>query len=294
MKNFAKLMIFFSVNYAITFVVAILLGFISFWVSSTRIIPVAGAGFGGDFAEVFWTAISAAMYFSILITLGYSARNKLSTFHSIFIIAAIAFAFTAGISLAAHRFEALRPAFTPVSPVRAAPGLMLSRLENTIILLTGGGEAAGPRLVSIPGQPFIYQETPVGPNNTILGLPPLPLGSTSPWFIRSIGIDFSLSAAELRTLYEANLLYFGVYALCLILFLSSLRFLLELSNWPLANIFFAAFIFRLILSLEIFLNSGEINTLIESFLGERLPSAFITPSAFAAFAILTILYTILA
>jgi hypothetical protein len=46
------------------------------------------------------------------------------------------------------------------------------------------------------------------------------------------------------------------------------------------------------LSLEVFLNSGEINTLIGSFLG-GLPPVFITPIAFVAIGILIMLYTLL-
>ena len=292
MSKIARLIIFFSINYAIIFLFAIVLGSISFWVDSASILLPDTAP-GRDFAEVIWTAISAGIYFSIVLTLSYSVRKKLPVFLSIFSIAALAFAFTSGISLVTYRFEALRPVFTPVSPIHSEPGLMLNRLENTIILLKESSEIHGPRVVSLPGQPLIYQDRPVGPNNSIISLPPLPLGSTAPWFIRSLGIDFSLSAAQLRALFDSNFLSFAAFALCLILFLSSLRFLLELSQWPLANIFFAAFVFRFILSFEIFIDSVEIKTTIGSFLDGRLPPLFITPSAFAALAILTILYTLL-
>jgi len=133
----------------------------------------------------------------------------------------------------------------------------------------------------------------LGPNNTILSLPALPIGYTAPWFIQSVGIDFALSARELRTLFERSFLFFAAYAFSLILLLSSLRFLLDLSQWPLANIFLGAFVFRLILSFETFINSREINVMLDSFLAGRLPSTFITPAAFAAVSILIMLYTLL-
>ena len=57
--------------------------------------------------------------------------------------------------------------------------------------------------------------------------------------------------------------------------------------------FFGALVFRGILALETFLNAGEINTLIGSFLGGRVPPILITPLAFIALGILIILYTLL-
>jgi hypothetical protein len=292
MKNFAKLTIFFSISFAMFFLAAVLVGFISFWAYSARIVS-SEAGIGRDFVDTVWAAVSAAIYFSVLFTLSYSARKKLPILFSIFCIAALALVFTTGVSVGTSRMETLKPVFMPASPIRAGPGLILSRLENTIVLLRDSNEIHGSRLVSIPGQPFIYQDIPVGPNNTILSLPPLPLGLTTPWFIQSVRIDFSLSAGKLRTLFEANFFFYVVYALCLVLLLSSFRFLLELSQWPLANIFLAALVFRLILSFEVFLDSAEINTLIDSFLAGRLPPALITPIAFVALGILTMLYTLL-
>ena len=293
MKNFAKLTIFFSLTFIAIFITAILLSSVAFWVNSTRTIS-AEAGAGKDFAEVVWTAVSAALYFSILFGLSYSARKKMPVPVSIFCITVLAFVFTTGASLGTGRLEALGPVFTPASPVQAGPGLMLSRSENTVVLLRESRELRGPRLVSIPNRPFIYQEVPLGPNNTILSLPALLFGNSVPWFIRSIGIDFSLSAGQLKTLFERSFLFYAAYALSLVLLLSSLRFLLGLSPWPLANIFLVAFVFRMILSFEIFLNAGEINNMIASFLDKRLPSVFLTPLVFAALSILILLYTFLA
>ena len=292
MKKFAKLTIFFTLSFAFFFAAAILFGFVSFWVSSVSIISPE-AGFGRDFSPVAWTATSVALYFSILITLGYSVVQKIPASGSIFYIAALALIFTSASSMTSGRLEVIGPAFIPASQLHAGPGLILSRFDNSIILLTDSRETLGPRLVAIPNQPLIYQEVPLGPNNTVLSLPPLPFHNVIPWFIQSVGVDLALNAVNLRTLFERNLIYFIIYSFLLILLLSSLRFILELSRWPLANIFLAVFVFRLILSLEVFLNSTEINTLIDSFLAGIVPYTFITPAAFAVLAIIIMLYTIL-
>lgn len=286
-------MIFFSLSFALLFLAAILLGYLSYWINVARIVPV-GSLPGTDATDLAWKALPAALYLSILLTLSLSARRKIPIPLTLFCIFVLACIFTVGASLGISRAGNLKPALNPVSPVQGSPGLILSRSDNAMILLRGTTDTRGPRVVSIPGRPLIYQEVPLGPNNTILSLPPLPFGNDTPWLVRSLDIDFSLCAGELKSRLGESLVSFEAYAFSLILLLASLRFLLELSQWPLANLFLGALVFRLILSLETFLNTREINTLIGSFLTGRIPSMLITPLVFCALAVLVIIYTLLA
>ena len=198
-----------------------------------------------------------------------------------------------GVSFGINRVKILQPALKSVSPIQGGPGLILSQSDNAMVLLKENRNIRGPRVVSIPGRPLIYQETPLGPNNTILSLPALSFGDDSPWFIRSLKIDFSLSAVQLESRLDQGFFPFAAYAFSLILLLASMRFLLELSQWPLANLFLGALAFRGILILETFLNAREINILISSFLADRLPPMLISPFIFAAFGVLILLYTLL-
>jgi len=292
MKNFAKLALFFSLSFVAFFFAATLLRFMAAWIDLARVIPVDVRP-GEGVASAAWKALPAAIYLSILITLSYSARRNIPIPNTLISLIVLAFLFSAAATIGISRTEAVGPVIKPVPPVRAGPGLIISQAENSIILLQESSATRGPRLVSIPGRPLIYQDVPTGPNNTILALPAISFGNDIPWFIRSIGIDFSLSAGELKARFEGALPSFAAYAFSLILLLSSLRFLLEASLWPLANIFLGAVVFRLILSLEIFLNSGEINLLLASFLGGRAPPTLITPLVFCTLGILVILYTLL-
>jgi hypothetical protein len=299
MKNFAKLALFFSILFIVFFLAAVVLRFFASWIDLARVIPVEARG-GEEVAETAWKAIPGALYFSMLLALSYTARRRVPVFPAVFSVIILAFVFSVGFSLGISRTGALRTVFKPVSPIQANPGLIVSQGENSIILLRGSGDISGPRLVSIPGRPLIYQEVPFGPNNSILPIPAISFEDTTPWFIKSIGIDFSLSARELKgrlegtdTDHNGNLLSFVFYAFSLILLLSSLRPLLDLSQWPLANIFLCALVFRLILALETLLNTSEINLLLGSFLGPRVPPAFITPLAFCAVGTLVLLYTFL-
>jgi len=291
MKIIARLTLFFSLSFFAFFLAAILLEYMSALIALIRIIPATVMG--AEAEKAFWVALPAALYLSILVTLSYSARKGFSIKLSIICIAFLACIFTVGFSLGIDRTGTLEPIFKRAIAIEAEPGLILSQSRTRIVLLKESSDVFGPRLVSIPGQPFVYQELPIGPNNSILALPALSFGSDTPWFITSIAIDLSLSARELKARLESNYLYFAAYAFSMILLLSSMRFLMELSQWPLANMFLGALVFRGILALETFLNTAEINAMIGSFLGGRIPPALLTPAAFVALGILIILYTLL-
>jgi len=292
MKNFAKLTLFFSSSFIIIFITAILLGFVSSWNEYSKII-LAETRSLHNIADLAWGALPAALYLSILLTSSYSARRKTPIFKTIIFLIILSLVFSTAVSFGVSRTETLKPFLKPVSPIQAEPGLILSRGDNAIILLKESSYVRGPRVVSIRGQPLIYQEVPLGPNNTIITLPEVPFEDITPWFIKSINIDFSISARELQNRMEDNYLSFAVYLFALALLLSSLRFLMELSQWPLANIFLGALVFRLILVFETFINAREINSLIFSFLGKRVPPILITPLVLTVIGILIIVYTLL-
>jgi len=292
MKNIVRLTLFFSFNFAALFLLAIMLGLLSSWIEFARFIPLEARP-GKDIIELAWEALPVALYLSILLALSYTARRYISIAPAIISILVLSCVFFMGISFGMSRAGALEVNFRPVSTVHGGPGLILSRADNAAVLLRHSSDTWGPRVVSIPAQPLLFQEVPLGPNNSILSLPPLPFEDNTPWFVRNLGIDFYLGAAELRGRLEHGFLYFAIYAFFLILLLVSMRFVLDLSRWPLANLFLGALVFRGVVALEAFLNTREINSLIDSLLNERLPFMFITPAVFGALALLVIVYTLL-
>ena len=290
MKKIAKLTILFTLTFSILFLAAILLRLLSTWIDLARLVPVTVMP-GEDAAKAAWSALPAAIYISILLALSYTDRKKTPvpmTMISIWILGA---ALTVGASIGISRAGSLNPSIRSLASLQGRQGLVLSRSDNAMILLRESSVVRGPRVVSIPGQPLIYQEVPVGPNNSILTLPALPFTEDFPWFMRSLSIDFTLSARELESRLDAGFAGFAAYAFSLILLLGSLRFIVGLSQWPLANIFLGALVFRFILAFEIFLNSREINSLLFVFLKERVPSTMITPLVFCAMSALVIFYT---
>jgi hypothetical protein len=292
MKNFARLALFFTTCFIVVFAASALLNFLGLWVEAVKTIPFR-RGLSGDFIASGSGALPAALYIAVLLCLSYTVRRKMPAVLSIAGIFALSFVFTLGLTLGIGHLDKVNLAPPAFRTLRGEPGLILSRGDTSMILLKRSDAAGGPRVTAIPGQPLIYQETPLGPNNTPLSLPSLPFRADKPWFISSIAIDFDLVSREFKDRLGQSFLLFCVYTGALIFFLAGLRFLLELSNWPLANLFLGALAFRGILALEIFLDTPEIEGFLRSFLGERLPGPFLTPLVFCALGVLVIVYTAL-
>ena len=205
----------------------------------------------------------------------------------------LASAFSLGVSFALSRTGTVSPVFRPAESLHAVSGRILSSRNNAVIPLADNPHSGSPRIISIPGHPLIYQELPLGVDNAPVPLPPLPFGDSSPSFIRSIAIDLALSAAVLKSRFQESLLSFVVYAFSLVLFLSSLRFMFDLSRWALANLLLGAIVFRAVLALESYLNTDQTKLLLDTILHRRFPIDFIVPMVFSAFAVLLIFYTLL-
>jgi len=261
-----------------------------------------------DISALAWNVLPVTLYLSLLLALSYTARRNIPAPRVIFCIVVVAGALFMGTSIALNRLAPVETAFRPLAALHGEPGMILSRSENIWVLLRESSDIVGPRVVSIPGEPLIFQEVPLGPGNTILSLPSLPFDDPSPWFIRHLAADFSLNAGELRRRFDYGFFFFGIYVFSLVLFLSSLRFVFGKSRWPsrgapgrwpLANLFIGALLFRGVAALEPFLNSGEMNAQLHAFLpGENLPillpPLLLTPAIFCALALLFFLYTALA
>jgi hypothetical protein len=295
MKNLARLALFFSMCFVILFISTALLRFLALWIDAARIMPLR-TEFSGDFLTALMWAPPVTLYIVILLCLSYAARGKMSVFLSIAGIAVLSAAFTLVLSVGISHIEGVNFAIETAPALRDHAGLVLSRSEMAMILLKG--DVQGPRVVSFSDQNMIYQESPRGTNDTTLTLPALPFRSETPYIIQSILIDFSMSARRMDALFREGLFPFFIYVGSLIFLLASLRFLLDLSAWPLANFFLGALVFRGILALETFLNARETYSLISSFLKNTplgyLKEDLIVPLIFGFLGLLVVIYTFLA
>lgn len=292
MKKLAQLIIFFSLSFAVILAVSAGFRFLILRVQWLRSLPIEEeTPLTALIAAARW-ALSAALFGSLALSLSYTARRRVFVPAAIVCLIVLSLSFSFGISFGLKQLEMIPPRqFSAVT--LGGEGIILRQANTSVVLLKGPAESRGARVTLIAGRPLLYQAKPVGPNNTALALPPLPLGNESPWFLKSIAIDLRLNAEQLRGRFDAGIIPFSIYTGALIFLLVSLGFIFKLSVWPLANLFCGCLVFRLILNLETFLNSPEMQATFTSFLGNRLPASLTVPLIFCVFGLLVFIYSIL-
>jgi hypothetical protein len=222
--------------------------------------------------------------------LSYSARRFLAPAAAILSIFILAGGAALGLSLGLRNLKAggMDVPLRSRGETLGGPGLILSRWDVAVTLLGDPGQSNGSRVISIPGRPLIYQENPVGPDNTVA-----PFRNGASALMQGLLVDAALAAEQLETRLNRGLFPFALYGGALILLLSSLRFVLDLSSWPLANLFCGALAFRGILAFQTFIDSRVIQTFIIAFFDNRIDGAIISPIIFAGLALLILQYTFL-
>jgi hypothetical protein len=214
--------------------------------------------------------------------------------------------FCFSIFFALEHWESVPPAQTSGKPL-GDKGLILSnslsRNETAVILLGGSQEPQGPRVVLVPDQPMLFQESSNRRFDDLrfddqrpgagYELPPVPFGDDTPWFLKSLSIDIRLNSQQLHQRYNDGLFSFLIYAGALLFLMSSLGFAIKFSVWPLANLFLGILAFRGVLALETFFNSPEMQEIFDSFLKNMMPVSMAVPLIFLGFGLLVHSYSIL-
>jgi hypothetical protein len=153
------------------------------------------------------------------------------------------------------------------------------------VLLGAAPESA--RVLSLPGQVLFFE--PVSTSYKVRQVR-LPFREERNGIL-GISADFAGSARALKAWFDAGLVPFVLYAGSLSLFLISIGCLVNISFWPLANLFFGALAFRGALTLERFLNTAETRQLLSSFAGSVIPESLISPVIFTVLGSLILLYS---
>ena len=295
-KKLAKLALFFSLSFAILFLVSTGMRFLAIRLEWVRALSLQQeAVLVALIAAARW-ALSLTIYSSILLGLGYIARKAIFAPFGILSIALLTLGFTFGIDLGLKNWENVPPASTPVQPL-GGPGLILANTtrptDTVLVLLQGPTEPGGKRVVATPGKPLLYQEEVIIRDQQLIDLPPAPFNTNSPWSLRSMAIDLRLNAEMLQQRLSEGILPFVLYTGTLIFLLSSLLFVFKMSAWPLAGLMLGCFAYRGILALETFLNSPEMLETFDAFLQNRVPVALVFPLICTLFGILIHLYSFL-
>ena len=290
MKNFAKLMFFFSISFLVIFLTAAGVRFLGLRVEwAKNLPPKPETSLSLLIAACRW-ALSLALFSSILLSLCYSARKSYSAIMTVISIMCLSFIFCFGISSALENLKSVPPAQTAGIPL-GGKGLILSnslnRNETAVVLLNGTAEPLGPRVIAIPDQPLIYHEA-AGAN---FALPPVPFGDDTPWFLKSLAIDIRLNAEMFQNKFNEGFLPFLIYAGSSIFLLCSLSCAIKFSVWPAANLFLGVLAFRGVLASESFFNTPGMQDIISSFLKGVIPSSLALPLGFIGLGLLLHLYS---
>ena len=289
----ARLALFYSLNFIIFFLAAAGFRLLSLMVDWARVLPQRPETFLTILITASHWALSLSTYLSIVVTLGYAARERCFAPMTVLCMMILAMVFNFGISFALYHWKYVPPAQTEGRQL-GENGLILSgslhRNETAVILLKGSSDPLGPRVTAMPDRPLFFQESTV---NAQVSFPPIPFTDNSPWFIKSLAIDLRLNAEQLQKRFTEGFIPYLIYAGSLIFLLCSLGFVLKFSVWPLANFFIGILVFRGILASETFFNTREMQELFNTFFKNMIPSSLVVPFIFIAFGLLVHLYSVL-
>jgi len=284
-KKLARLVLFYSISFIVVFSLFAVFRILSLWTGAARSLSGEAAELG-SIVPVLKTALPAALYIDMLMSLSYTVRKKIAAPLAMLALMVLSGAFTLGISMGIQRVDGLDLRLPAPPKTAGREGLILSSHGTTMVLLGQG--AASPRVLVYPRRLLVYQAAQEdGP------LPALPFQDRRSPLMDSIVADLGRSGRQFSERFAGGLREGGAYAGALIFLLASLRFILDLSGWPLVNLFLGALAFRGVLALEGFVTSDAVSSVLFSVIGNRLPAEFIVPAVFAALGLLVIVYAML-
>jgi hypothetical protein len=289
-KKLVKLVLFYSISFAILMIVSTGLRFLAAraWSGTPPETVLAGL-----ITAARWS-LSLGIYGGIILGLSYIARKKVFAPLAVVFIGALSLILACVVSKGLNDWENVPPLVNPARSL-GGPGLIAANnalLDGTVVVLLQGPANPEPRVVAVPGQPLLYRAE--FPGRDVTASPSGPFANNSPWFLQSLAIDLRLSGENLRRQFDGGPFPFLLYAGALTVLLTSCLFIFRLSAWPLANLFLGCLAFRGILALETFFNSADMQVAFDSFLENRLPVSLAVPLIFCFIGILAHLYSLLA
>jgi hypothetical protein len=294
-RKLLKLVIFFTLSFAILFLIATGLRFLALRVDCIRTLSPEKETVLFELLNAARWALSLVLYGGVIVGLSYAVRKEVFSPLAILCVIALSACFTYGIGQVIDYWEG--PSAKVPTKTLGKPGVILANTARStgtvIVLLQGPAEPDGSRVVATPGKPMAYQAVFAGRNLPPASLPPAQFTDNTPWFLKSLSIDLRLNTEILRRYYNDGMMLFLMYVGSLIFFLCSLIFIFKLSAWPLANLFLGCLAFRGVLALEIFFNTPEMQETFNSFLQNRLPLPTVVPLIFCAVGLLAYLYSFL-
>jgi hypothetical protein len=293
MKNLARLSLYFCTCFIICFLLGTAYWMLKAWTELARTLQAGAPATVSEFIQAARAALVLTLYLTILLSLSYSSRRKCPAPLAILWITLLSALFTYGGSLLIDQVANLSPPPFARPVLVRTEGLVLLQGDTTIVLLDVPSNERGPRIAVLPDRPMLYQETPPSPGGVPVELPKIPFRTESASSLSGVFYDVTQTAGELAERREQGLLPYAAYIVTLILLLASLRFIMDLGSWPLANLFMGALLFRGILAFQVFIDSAKTHTHIAAFLRPWVSDDLVTPVLLGGLALLILLYSLL-
>jgi hypothetical protein len=291
-KNFARLLLVFSITFFVIFLTVTGIRFLSLRVDWAKHLPPRPESVLTLIVSAAYWALSFSLFSTILFSLSYAGRKGFSSLMAIITITGFSLFYGLSFSFLLDGWSSVPPSTSTGIPL-GDKGLILSnslnRNETAVILLMGTTEPLGPRVVAIPDQPLIFQEAA----SANFELPPVLFGDDTPFFLNSLFIDIRLNAENMQRRFTEGVFSFIFYTGSLIFLLCSLGYAIKFSVWPLVNLFLGILSFRGILAFETFFNTPEMQEITGSFLNGIIPVSAALPLLFLGLGILLHLFSFL-
>jgi hypothetical protein len=288
-KNFAKLVLFFCFSFIGILLAVSLIALLQEQTGLAILFPPSSSSPDGNLLIHLGSSIPAAFYLAILLGLSYASRRHM-IYPAVFTVMLIlALALGSAAILGIESLSQMGYFTVEASPAEdlVQPGFILNQGSGTrLVFLEDPLNNNSARAVVIAGQALYYQKRESASTQM-----PLPFTEEKNSLLDSIDRDFTQSFRSFTARYEAGFLSYWLYTGSLAVFLLSLGCLVNISFWPLANLFFAALAFRGALALEAFLNQPDIHALLGSFAGNIIPPLLINPVIFFTAGVLILLYS---
>ncbi|MDR2193232.1 MAG: hypothetical protein LBP19_02020 [Treponema sp.] len=241
----------------------------------------------------FQKRLPEVLYFTILMSLSYAARRKISCPVSMLCVFILATGFTALSWMLIDRIGDFNPPPLGGKTITLGEkGLILSSNDGAIVLLNGPQEY--PRLLVMPGVRAEYHQSQDDHiSGTVPAVNALFFRNAENDLITGVWDKFHMVSLKFETLLTKSFPDFMLYAGALILLLVSMRFIMNISSWHFANLLAGVVFFGGILYFEVFIDSPQMQRLLSAAINDKIPADFISPAIFYLIGLLFIIATVL-
>jgi hypothetical protein len=230
-----------------------------------------------EFLEASRAGIPFTLYLSVLLGLSYTARKKIRIIPSIVTIFLLAVGCTV--------LSVWATAQIPPHPYITGKPVSLAR--DGLIMTADDGQKSALLTAESPlplAAALKLDETPQASDSA----KPLSFRADRILFVQDVASDFLRLAENLDQLQETGFVNIAAYTAGLVVLLVSMRFIMDLSAWALANLFFGFAAFGGILIFELFINSSRTQRILLSLVGGKISAPLISPLVFCTMGLFVI------